>query len=518
MANKIKLKGTTENSFEIGLNKQTFNVSGLTAPRVWNLPDSDGSAGYSLATDGSGNLSWAASGAASSTPYVPLTIGALDTFAVPANTQILYSEPIDVIGSLVVNGELIEVNPGSIAVNAQVPQLIPAGGLFTVGSNKQVAFDEDIIVAGDLEVFGDLIDTIKIPTGVTAGTYTNATVTVDVYGKIGYAASGSGPSAAGSTYNIQRNSYGSFYGTNDLNYDTSTSAHWFKVRNGGTFLATFGANNSNPAYNTTTALFIDNVTNTNTITLSTSDKTNGYTNAANSISVKPGNALQTSGGTSSVNAGHVTVQAGYAYVNGGTTTVVSGGRFTLQGGDAIYSPTSIGIGAITGGGFFLTAGAAYGHTGQPVNGGGFSLLAGDAKEQGTGYYLGLGGALTLKAGGGTTPGKIQLMSGNTASGNYKAVIELLSSQVVLTEEGQGLSIKEGTNAKQGIATLVSGTVTMSNTSVTANSRIFLTTQDPNSGTPGFLWVSARTAGTDFTIQSSSILDTSIVAYEIFEPS
>jgi hypothetical protein len=93
-----------------------------------------------------------------------------------------------------------------------------------------------------------------------------------------------------------------------------------------------------------------------------------------------------------------------------------------------------------------------------------------------------------------------------------------TGQVSFGKLGAGLSIKEGVNAKQGIATLVAGTVTVGNTSTTANSRIFLTTQDPNGGTPGFLWISARTAGTSFTITSSSILDTSIVAYEIFEPS
>jgi len=80
----------------------------------------------------------------------------------------------------------------------------------------------------------------------------------------------------------------------------------------------------------------------------------------------------------------------------------------------------------------------------------------------------------------------------------------------------GLQVKEGSNCKQGVATLVGGTVTVSNTSVTANSRIFLTAQS-DGGTPGFLRVSARTAGTSFTITSSSGSDTSVVAYQIFEP-
>jgi len=82
--------------------------------------------------------------------------------------------------------------------------------------------------------------------------------------------------------------------------------------------------------------------------------------------------------------------------------------------------------------------------------------------------------------------------------------------------GAGLRVKEGSNAKQGVATLVAGTVTVANTSVTANSRILLTTNTVG-GTAGFLVVSARVASTSFTILSSNAADTSTVAYQIFEP-
>lgn len=81
--------------------------------------------------------------------------------------------------------------------------------------------------------------------------------------------------------------------------------------------------------------------------------------------------------------------------------------------------------------------------------------------------------------------------------------------------GSGLRVKEGSNAKQGTATLTGGTVTVANTSVTASSRIFLTAQDNNS--TGALRVSARTAGTSFTITSSNAGDSGVVAYQIFEP-
>lgn len=92
-----------------------------------------------------------------------------------------------------------------------------------------------------------------------------------------------------------------------------------------------------------------------------------------------------------------------------------------------------------------------------------------------------------------------------------------AGQVICSSSGKGLSVKEGSNCKQGTATLVAGAVTVSNTSVTANSRIFLTSQ-ADGGTPGFLRVSARVAATSFTITSSNGADTSTVAYLIMEPS
>jgi hypothetical protein len=76
--------------------------------------------------------------------------------------------------------------------------------------------------------------------------------------------------------------------------------------------------------------------------------------------------------------------------------------------------------------------------------------------------------------------------------------------------------REGTNAIQGVATLVAGTVTVNTTRVTANSRIFLTGQNA-SGTHGELGVSARVAGTSFTITSSNGADTRDVAWYILEP-
>jgi hypothetical protein len=102
---------------------------------------------------------------------------------------------------------------------------------------------------------------------------------------------------------------------------------------------------------------------------------------------------------------------------------------------------------------------------------------------------------------------------STVSGT--GLITLTNSDFAVHTSGRGLRAAEGANAKQGVATLVAGTIVVANTSVTATSRIMLTAQDNNTtGTPR---VSARTAGTSFTITSSNAGDTGVVAYQIFEP-
>jgi hypothetical protein len=89
----------------------------------------------------------------------------------------------------------------------------------------------------------------------------------------------------------------------------------------------------------------------------------------------------------------------------------------------------------------------------------------------------------------------------------------------LAAAGQGFRIKEGSNARMGTATLVLGVSVVSNTSVTANSRIFLSVESLGTVTvPTVVAVTARTAGTSFTITSSNLTDTSVVAWFIMEPS
>lgn len=84
--------------------------------------------------------------------------------------------------------------------------------------------------------------------------------------------------------------------------------------------------------------------------------------------------------------------------------------------------------------------------------------------------------------------------------------------------GGGLAVKEGANARSGVATLVAGTVTVANTSVTATTRIQLTAQSLGTvASPKALAVTARAAGASFTITSADVTDTSVVHWFMTEP-
>lgn len=88
----------------------------------------------------------------------------------------------------------------------------------------------------------------------------------------------------------------------------------------------------------------------------------------------------------------------------------------------------------------------------------------------------------------------------------------------MTTVGKGLYVKEGSNATMGTATLVLGTATVNTTKVTANSRIFLCSESLGTITsPVAVAVTARTAGTSFTITSANLTDTSVIAWIIVEP-
>lgn len=123
--------------------------------------------------------------------------------------------------------------------------------------------------------------------------------------------------------------------------------------------------------------------------------------------------------------------------------------------------------------------------------------------------------LLIEASNGTDVGN--LGAGNTANVSWYGS-HSFAGNLLLNTAGNGLYIKEGTNATMGVATLVAGAVTVNTTKVSTNSRIFLTVQGGTITNVGAVYVSARTAGTSFVISSLNVLDTSDVAWVIIEPS
>lgn len=102
---------------------------------------------------------------------------------------------------------------------------------------------------------------------------------------------------------------------------------------------------------------------------------------------------------------------------------------------------------------------------------------------------------------------------STAGAELLAVSNNGTEQFAVAHNG-ALKLKTGSNKSIGQATLVAGTVTVANTAITANSRIFVTVSTTG-GTRGHLSVT-KSAGVSFTITSSSGTDTSVVDYHIIE--
>lgn len=101
-----------------------------------------------------------------------------------------------------------------------------------------------------------------------------------------------------------------------------------------------------------------------------------------------------------------------------------------------------------------------------------------------------------------------------AKGTGPVIVE--NSNLAIQTLGKGLEVKEGANARMGVATLAGGTVTVANTSITATTRIFLTSQGGGAGATD-LRISARTVGVDFTISAGDLGDTDIIAWMLVEP-
>lgn len=116
----------------------------------------------------------------------------------------------------------------------------------------------------------------------------------------------------------------------------------------------------------------------------------------------------------------------------------------------------------------------------------------------------------------TTNGAYLRIGGSTPVMRVRPLSTDFGHDVKLGTAGNGLYIKEGSNATMGRAVLVAGTVTVSTTKVTTNSEIFLTRRIAG-GTLGHLSIGTVTGATSFVINSSDAADTSTINWLIVEP-
>lgn len=117
-----------------------------------------------------------------------------------------------------------------------------------------------------------------------------------------------------------------------------------------------------------------------------------------------------------------------------------------------------------------------------------------------------GANLSLSVNPGVGGEKAIVLSGSTLETDFPGDIVMVP--------GAAIQIQHGTNQRAGNAVLVAGTVTVANTSVTANTVAIPVCKTPG-GTQGFLSYSLD-PGVGFTINSSSGSDTSTVSYLLIE--
>lgn len=264
----------------------------------------------------------------------------------------------------------------------------------------------------------------------------------------------------------------------------------------------------------------------------------GGTAGAGSSTAGNGGTAAVSGGSSASFSGSAGGAVTVAGAGGtGTTDGGAGGNVTITGGAAggdntvnrnggnITATAGNSKGSSTGGTVTLNAGVGgVGTATTGANGGAININAGNG---GVGSATGGAGAdLTISAGAGGssgTPGaggNIIFRTATTTSltehlrVGTNGDVGVTSGNLKVNTVAFGLQVKSGANGRIGQSTLVGGTVTVANTSITATSRIFLTVSAAG-GTQGFLRTT-KSAGVSFTITSTSILETSVVDWFIVE--
>lgn len=91
---------------------------------------------------------------------------------------------------------------------------------------------------------------------------------------------------------------------------------------------------------------------------------------------------------------------------------------------------------------------------------------------------------------------------------YGFVSKVMCNYIYASSIGGGVQIREGSNARMGTGVLTLGTVNISNSTITAFTRIFVSDAGGNIGSLGALYSTVTQIGSSFTVASSSPTDVS----------
>ena len=129
---------------------------------IANITITGGTTGQVIQTDGSGTLSFADTASDNSAAPMPYIIVSGDSYVVPENFQGLYSQAIDIEGTLEVDGILIEVGTSQNAAPNQVyydnnGTLTGNSGFTFLPSTGNLALPGNVSVTGDIIPNGNII-------------------------------------------------------------------------------------------------------------------------------------------------------------------------------------------------------------------------------------------------------------------------------------------------------------------------------------------------------------------------